>query len=950
MKHPGSGATNLLSSSANPTTHGANELDATQYSEVKGSSRFPKKDGSAQELLANKGFIPIKWVGKCEADKVSIGTHDVTTGQSGMYGLVFDNTFSKQTSKTATFVVLTYPTGAAPHGANHMPNLQIPNARGSQTSLGKYAGGRIDGVGSNSSESLHSHPAGGRTGSISGRSDGGTGNYHVGTLSKRRRKKGQGYARRFFSLDYSTCTLSYYYNRNSSALRGAIPLSLAAVAADERRREISIDSGAEVWHLRAPNDKEFQEWARALEKASRVARGLETVQQPAKATLRVDTRHLKPPYQSNHDEDAEWQQIETLVSRVVGTRDALRRLTKDVASQRPVSGHSGSASASGQFLSPASAGGADENRDSYFATVPEKKPFWKRKSSAAVLTPSALQHSTTPASPKPDTGSLNVPKHAKRRSKGVNQEEKSLHDHCQALLTDLDSVVSEFTGLINSSKRRRIPGPHSAGGASRRSMDTTASSVDEFFDAEDATASRVVQIDGSDEESGASDDEEGSFPDSSSVSSFGDDETATANDIATLYPAKPKSLSPLPVETAVTRRRAIPPSPGPPPSLIALVRKNVGKDLSTISMPVSTNEPTSMLQAVAEQMEYAQLLDKAVAQKTPLDRLLYVTAFAVSQFSSHRAKERAVRKPFTPLLGETFELVRTTQEVPGGFRLLVEKVQHRPIKLAIQADSANWSFSQCVSPGQKFWGKSAEITKEGRVRMALRLPDGSDELYSWNIATVFLRNVVMGEKYMEPVGSMHVFNDSTGHKATAEFKAKGMFGGRVEEVQVDTFNADGSAAGGHLNGSWVTSLRLGNNPKSPGEEIWHTASLADNAAQAYGLTAFAASLNEITEVEKGKMAPTDCRFRPDQRMAENGDLDGAEEWKTKLEEAQRVRRRDLEEAGEEYKPKWFVKVSGGGEGGAADGEDVWKIKGGKESYWEERQKGNWDGVLNLFNV
>ncbi|KAH8169279.1 oxysterol-binding protein [Sarocladium implicatum] len=560
-----------------------------------------------------------------------------------------------------------------------------------------------------------------------------------------------------------------------------------------------------------------------------------------------------------------------------------------------------------------------------------------------------LQVSSTPVSPNPEPASLNLPKHAKRRSKGVNQEEKSLHDHCESLLADLDSVVSEFTGLINASKRRRIPAPRSAGGASRKSIETTASSVDEFFDAEDAN-SRVVQIDGSDDESAASDEEEGSFPDNSSVSSFGEDDTVTADDIATLYPTKPKNLTPLPIETAVTRRTAIPPSAGPPPSLIALVRKNVGKDLSTISMPVSTNEPTSMLQKVAEQMEYSQLLDSAVQQTTPVDRLLYVTAFAVSQFSSSRAKERAVRKPFTPLLGETFELVRTNKEMPGGFRLLVEKVQHRPIKLAMQADSANWSFSQCASPGQKFWGKSAEITTDGRVRVALRLPDGSDELYSWNIATMFLRNVVMGEKYVEPVGSMHVFNDSTGLKATAEFKSKGMFGARVEEVQVDTFNPDGSSAGGNLIGNWMNSLKMGSNPKSPGEEIWRAGPLADNAAQAYGLTAFAAGLNEVTPIEKGKMAPTDCRLRPDQRMAEEGNLDGAEEWKTKLEEAQRARRRELEESGEEYRPRWFVKVSGSGGEGGAEGEDVWKIKGGKESYWEERAKGNWEGTLNLFDV
>ncbi|MCH1928417.1 hypothetical protein L6232_26850, partial [Shewanella sp. C31] len=79
---------------------------------------------------------------------------------------------------------------------------------------------------------------------------------------------GQGYARRFFSLDFTSSTLSYYHDRNSSALRGAIPLSLAAVACTAETREISLDSGAEVWHLRANNDQDFQAWKRALEKAS----------------------------------------------------------------------------------------------------------------------------------------------------------------------------------------------------------------------------------------------------------------------------------------------------------------------------------------------------------------------------------------------------------------------------------------------------------------------------------------------------------------------------------------------------------------------------------------------------------------------------------------------------------------------------------------------------------
>jgi hypothetical protein len=83
-------------------------------------------------------------------------------------------------------------------------------------------------------------------------------------------------------------------------------------------------------------------------------------------------------------------------------------------------------------------------------------------------------------------------------------------------------------------------------------------------------------------------------------------------------------------------------------------------------------------------------------------------------------------------------------------------------------------------------------------------------------------------------------------------------------------------------------------------------------------------------------------LRPDQRAAERGDLDEAEIWKAKLEEKQRLRRKELEERGETYKPRWFVRVEGGD-----DGEEVWKLKAGKEGYWEERAKGTWTGVDDI---
>jgi len=949
VKHPGSGATNFHSAHV-PTDHDTS-LEQVDGPEGNRSNRHAKKDAStAREQLASKGFILVRWFGKCEADKVSMGTHDVAKGQGGMFGLIFDNTFSKQMSKTATFVLITYPTGAPPQGAHYLPNMQAaPTANTSKTSLGRPSP-RL-GLAADSAESLQSHGVG-EVKSVAGASDATSlkSPYHTGTLYKRRRKKGQGHARRFFSLDYSTCTLSYYHNRNSSALRGAIPLSLAAIAADERRREISIDSGAEVWHLRASNNKEFKEWAQALERASRVARGLESAPQPSHVNqerLTVPTPQHAPAPNTYQEEDRDWQQVEALVSRIVGTRDALRRLVKDMAaekqSQRPVSSH----------LSPNSAELSEEG-DGYFATPQaERRPFWKRKSSGSLRTPNALAPAVSSTLAVPMPGSAMTTKANGTRARGISSPaspgERSAQDHCTAILNDLDLVVADFTNVLTNSKRRRLPLTRTSTTA-RKSFESTLS-ADEFFDAEagePVNSGQVLVIDrqGSDAESPESDADEASIDDVSSVSSIeSDTDLGKKGGAAALFPLRPKTLHPLPVDIAVDRRNTIPPATVAPPSLIAFVRKNVGKDLSTISMPVSANEPTSMLQRVAEQLEYAQLLDQASQQKIPRDRLLFVTAFAISSFSVNRAKERAIRKPFNPLLGETFELLRTESEVPSGFRLLVEKVTHRPVRLAMQADAENWSLAQSPAPGQKFWGKSAEITTDGRVRVALHLPDGSEELYSWTIGTMFLRNVVMGEKYVEPVGTMTVSNETTGAKANIEFKTKGMFGGRCEDVHVDIYGPDGAPTGVSLTGTWTKSLQVVEGGKNTGQEIWKAGQLVPNAANTYGMTTFAATLNEITDVEKNRLPPTDTRLRPDQRLAEQGKLDDAESWKVKLEEAQRARRRDMEERGEEHKPKWFFKVAD-----TPDGEEVWKFKGGKDSYWEERARGEWKGVEKVFDV
>ena len=931
FKHPGPHS-NLRGSSTslNPPspTH-------TQEDDDKEKAEAPS---TAVEKLISIGLKQVKWIGKCEADKVTQGKHEVRLGEAGNYALVFDNTFSKSISKTATIFLLTYPTTCQPQ-IQFGAQLQHPQSMASAMAIATTTSGlfkRSPKLKPKDKESVDSL----RHASIS-QSTGSTitpvpevpslaedpASIHTGVLQKLRRKKHQGYARRFFCLDFTSSTLSYYRDRNSSALRGAIPLSLAAISANSKTREISIDSGAELWHLKAHNNADFVAWKDALATATRLTLEART----AADNFNQSTAENLAGGDSAFFDEQEWARLETLLGRISGTRDAVRRLCLDTLAQSGTmpSPRLGSGSAS---TTPSEG----QSSEDYFKQD-EKRSFWKRKPSTSATQSNMFKRSVSAqlapgVEPMPRNGTPPVPT-VSTTSRPQLHHEESMYDHCQALLHDLDSVVSEFSSVMAEGKVRRTTPPKSA--VSRLSIQSRDSQ--EYFDAEDQV--HVLDI--------HSDTDHESFEDTTK----GDDDSATSSDIgedsttglkrrsgsvSSYLPPRAKTLAPLPFQP-VSRRRNITAPKIMPPSLIGFLRKNVGKDLSTISMPVSANEPLSLLQRASEQLEYSQMLDTAVKCEDTFERLMYVAAFAVSSLSNARVKERSIRKPFNPMLGETFELVREDR----GFRFIAEKVSHRPVQLALHAESENWTFTQSPLPSQKFWGKSSEIINEGKARLVLH---HNGETYSWSNATSFLRNIIAGEKYVEPTGTMTIYNDSTGHKAVVSFKSKGMFSGRSEEVEVQTFDAHGQELSVGLTGTWTNSLQL-KQPGKPGQRstIWSAGELVENAPKHYGMTLLAAQLNEVTEIEKGKIPPTDSRLRPDQIALEKGDHEMAEHLKNQLEEAQRARRRDMEAKDETWKPRWFTKVELGDE-------VVWKLMTGKEGYWEERAKGEWTGVVPVLQI
>jgi hypothetical protein len=140
-------------------------------------------------------------------------------------------------------------------------------------------------------------------------------------------------------------------------------------------------------------------------------------------------------------------------------------------------------------------------------------------------------------------------------------------------------------------------------------------------------------------------------------------------------------------------------------SIWSILKQCVDKELYRFTIPIVWNEPLSLLQRMAENMRYSNmLLDKAAESTSPLDRIKYVAGFLVSCTSIHIAR---LSKPFNPLLGETYEYT----SVENKYRICCEQVSHHPPVSAYYSESTRpaqnapqakkWKYYGSVNPNIK---------------------------------------------------------------------------------------------------------------------------------------------------------------------------------------------------------------------------------------------------------
>lgn len=763
-----------------PSSRKRSELTSS-VNQVSDSNIFKTKSRTSTllSLVSSSNLELVKDYHKLISNELVHGKFDVEKG--GTYAFVFDNSFSKTISKKVLFASKTVASErAAAAGA---------------------AGGAPAAAAAGNDSANHSatRPKNGQ--------------FLQSVLLKKRRKKLQGFVKRLFVLNLKYGTLTYS-QENEGTIRGQMPIRDCIISANAAKRELIVDSGVEVWHLKALNEEDYVVWVDAFN----------TVKREEAA----ETHHADGDTAYNAHAMSELRIVHKLL-------EIMRERASDPA---------------------------------------------------------------------------------------LSEDLARVYERVDDLLTHLSELYAGDVGSTVSHAFVDAEDLEQAG-----VVQLGAGEVPQAAAWTGSSGSKELLYDVAEEEEVVSDDDDDN--DAESVSSDEESQVGGLQDVQEEDEGE-DGLYPLPADP-VERDATIPQCDHQPPSIVAFVRKNVGKDMSTIAMPVDVNEPLTILQRYAEMFEYANLIDNAMLVPAENgERVLRVAAFAVSYLLSVRAKERNIRKPFNPLLGETFELVREDM----GFRLISEKVCHRPPVFAMHTESQDWTLLFSPAPLQKFWGKSFTVSTKGTAKLTFKK---TGETYLWAQPDSLLKNLFAGEKYSEPCSPVTV-KSSSGQKAVVEFAKGGMFSGRSEGVVIKAYEGKKQLAY-LVEGTWTESLTLKTNTTE--KTIWESGKLLP--PKRFGFTEFAATLNKSTLLEKGKLAPTDSRLRPDMSTYEQGNIEEAEKLKNQLEEGQRERRKQLEDLKKEHVPLFF-RHSGGGTADAGE----WTYISGDQSYWNRRKNGNWDGLLELW--
>ena len=303
------------------------------------------------------------------------------------------------------------------------------------------------------------------------------------------------------------------------------------------------------------------------------------------------------------------------------------------------------------------------------------------------------------------------------------------------------------------------------------------------------------------------------------------------------------------------------------------------------SSPVYFNEPISMCQKQCEKFFYLDLLNKASQnnENKPM-QMCYITAFIIGEIFTNINR---FLKPFSPILGETFEYFINSKK----FRYYSENVRHKPQITAFFGETPDWSYygDTYNDTSFKFLKGSLDLTFKNKIHIIFK---NSNNHYVYNMPVVSVKGIMKPPMFNDYLGTTIIedLNDSN-------FKTEINF---VEQSwsQPILGNFNGKVLSGEdkieylIGGNWQEEIYItdidGNNKKVL-LSLNKTSDYLKNNLENYKLPFFACNLNNLPHNLEKTLPKNDSRFRLDIKYLEKGDnLNKAQLFKAAYEQKQRT--------------------------------------------------------------
>lgn len=328
-------------------------------------------------------------------------------------------------------------------------------------------------------------------------------------------------------------------------------------------------------------------------------------------------------------------------------------------------------------------------------------------------------------------------------------------------------------------------------------------------------------------------------------------------------------------------------------SLLWMLLKQVrpGMDLSKVVLPTFILEPRSFLDKLADYYYHADLISKATEIENAYERIKAVTKWYLSGFYK---KPKGLKKPYNPILGETFRCKWNHAHTGSQTFYLAEQVSHHPPVSAFVVSNRKDGFvvQGSILAKSKFYGNSVSAVLDGNAKVLL-LKHGEE--YCVTMPYAHCKGIIYGKMTMEFGGKVTIVCDKTGYLTELEFKLKPMFGGNSKLNEICGRILLGQHVLATISGHWDQTVFITDLNKGTVDEFW---SPTDEVKRSR-LQRYMVDMSQQGDFESNKL------WRLVTQAINNQDQVTATEQKSVLEDAQRQRAKLLHESGQQWKPKYF---------------------------------------------